>query len=263
MLYPSLEMLLEFLFSMRNHWRILIMRNPLRFRIVRKLRRSSIVKIFWETPPSPRCTWPPPSPTRCPSRPSAASPGPGKGGAPAPLMCGLRLRLQPTTVRRSLLESYSSHSIVGQSPDLLTSLLQVVSGSSIVTNRNIWRYCATSPSWCYNAGSPVETVVRTDSVCCFGKQLLKHDSSESLVWRKLGEFQRLPPFWHEYSCLAMDCQYRWSIQTFFGPLCSKKSEFGPSLSNSDLNWGHWRWPQNKLKHSGEILPHFHIYISFL
>ena len=39
---------------------------------------------------------------------------------------------------------------------------------------------------------------------------------------------------------STNSDFWWSIRTFFGPLCSKKSEFGPSLSNSDLNWGHRR-----------------------
>ena len=40
------------------------------------------------------------------------------------------------------------------------------------------------------------------------------------------------------------CQFWWesdfwsSIQTFFGPIFSKKSEFGPSPANPDHNWGH-------------------------
>ena len=39
-----------------------------------------------------------------------------------------------------------------------------------------------------------------------------------------------------FSSTTLD--FWWSIQTFFGTFCSKKSEFGPSLSKSDLNRVH-------------------------
>ena len=44
----------------------------------------------------------------------------------------------------------------------------------------------------------------------------------------------------------------WPIQTFFGPIYHKKSEFGPSPANSDHNWQHcllnfkyFRWKENQ------------------
>ena len=41
--------------------------------------------------------------------------------------------------------------------------------------------------------------------------------------------------------------FGWPIQTFVGPLCPKKSEFGPSPANSDPNWGHCLVPQPYVK----------------
>ena len=42
----------------------------------------------------------------------------------------------------------------------------------------------------------------------------------------------------KYSTFAEKSDFCWPIQTFFGPLFQKKSEFGPSLANSDHNWQH-------------------------